>query len=117
MKLTSKQQRELDVIKYYIPSNCSFGWITDEDISTFFQWSDRGISYKQNPLVERDGFCALYWGKQRRDLQVTSYLQDWGNTANVYDFTNEPRFLVEYLAQVMKKPVILEVWLEYNKGA
>lgn len=74
MKLTNKQRKELAVIKYFIPSWVKFDPITDADIEAFLAWSDRGIKYHIKPLVN-DGLAALHYGKQYRDLQITSWKQ------------------------------------------
>ena len=79
--MTRKQHRELEVVKHFIPATCTYLPLTDEDIRRFFYWSDRGIGKDE---IEREarqtntGLTALYWGKQRRDLQVSSYIEDWG---------------------------------------
>lgn len=123
MKLTGKQRKELEIIKWFIPANCSFEEITDEDIERFFAWSDRGEGASElrqiiAPLQKQakmSGLAALYWGKQRRDLQITSYLEDWGATCNAYDFVDEPEVVAEYLAKRLKKPQIMEAWHEHRQ--
>jgi hypothetical protein len=117
MKLTNKQQLDIDTVKHFIPSNVKFKDLSDEDIERYFDWSDRGID-KQVIVTEAmqsdSGIASLYWGKQRRDLQVTSYIEDWGSYITSVDFIEEPRFLVEWLSKVMKKPGILDMWKLFN---
>jgi hypothetical protein len=72
MKLSKKQQAELDVIKYFIPERITFSPITDKDIQDFFGWSDRGIKYTLKPNT-MDGLAALHYGKQYRDLHITQW--------------------------------------------
>lgn len=117
MKLTSKQSKELEVIRYFIPDNVDFANITEKDIADFFAHSDRGVPHGRNPMTERDGFCALYWGKQRRDLQIAMYLEDWGQTCSPYDFVEEPKAVAEFMSKRMNKPSIMQIWLEENEAA
>lgn len=107
LKLSRKQRRELDVLFYWVPSNCAFRRITAKQVLDYFAWSDKGIPHGRNVMANRDGFCALYWAKNRRDLQITSYLEDWGSTMNAWSFTGMPRLVVEDIARRMNKPAIL----------
>lgn len=75
MKLTNKQRQELQAIKYLIPEWCEFQPITDDDLKTFFDWSDKGIKYELKPM-EMSGLAALHYGKQYRDLHITTYRED-----------------------------------------
>lgn len=115
MKLSRKQERELKILRYWIPSNYSHKRITQKQVDDFFAWSDRGKPHGRNVLgVSRDnkadGFTALYWAKNRRDLQIASYKEDWGNTVSAWTFDEEPRYIVEDIAKRLKKPAILECW-------
>ena len=76
MKLSRKQQLELEAIKEFIPSWCTFEPITDDDLKTFFDFSDRGIKYEMTPDKQLTGLGALHYGKQYRDLHITMYRQD-----------------------------------------
>lgn len=116
IKLSRKQQLDMGTCVHFIPTNCHWDEITDEDIRKFFDWSDKGIggdNIKQQAMSTHTGLSALYWGKQRRDLQVTSYLQDWG-LITAADFVDEPEFLAIWLSKVMKKPGILTMWKLVN---
>jgi hypothetical protein len=111
MKLSNKQKQELEAIRYFIPSWVTFDPITDKDIETFFAWSDRGIKLKINVMsMERTGLHALYYGKKYRDLQITSYLEDWGTYMNAWSFDEMPLNIVEYIAKRINKPAILEAY-------
>ena len=62
------------------------------------------------------GLAALYWGKNRRDLQITSYKEDYGNYITSYDFVEEPRLIAQFIATRLKKPGIMDVWkLHHNE--
>lgn len=79
MRLTSKQQRELTVIKYFVPGWVKFDPITDENIETFFAWSDRGKEYnleiiKGQPVL--NGLSALHYGKQWREVSIKTWRDD-----------------------------------------
>lgn len=110
MKLTNKQRRELRILKWWKPSAIKWGRITDKQLQDFFAWSDRGIPHGRNVMNERDGFCALYWAKNRRDLQIQSYLEDWGDTMNAWSFTGIPREVKEDIAKRINKPKILDYY-------
>lgn len=113
MKLSNKQAIEIKVLRYWIPSDVKFKRITDKQITDFFLWSDRGRPHGRNVLTDRDGFCALFWAKNRRDLQISSYLEDWGETIMAWDFDEMPQYIVEDIAKRMRKPAIIEC---YRKG-
>lgn len=121
--LTANQKKEIEIIKYFIPTNIQHQPITDKDIKAFYDWSDRGIgeeAIKQQATGLRvgtyTGLAALYWGKNRRDLQITSYKEDYGNYITSYDFVEEPRLIAQFIAQRLKKPGIMDVWkLHHNE--
>lgn len=118
MKLTAKQQLDLDTIRYYIPEHYEHSPITDEDIKRYFDWSDKGKGgddIKREALQTNSGIAALYWGKNRRDLQVTSYIEDWGTYITSTDLASEePEYICRWLAKVMNKPVIYTMWQAFN---
>jgi hypothetical protein len=91
LSLSQKQQRELRILKWWKPSNVQWGRITQKQIRDFFAFSDRGIRHGRNLLMDRDGFSALYWAKNRRDLQIAMYLEDWGDTMNAWSFKRLPK--------------------------
>jgi hypothetical protein len=118
MRLTRKQVKELEVVRWFIPTNGTFMDITNDDIERYFAWSDRGVGSEElhrEALHTNTGLSALYWGKQRRDLQITSYLEDWGRTCTAVDFMDEPVAIVEHLAKAMGKPAILTFWKMHNQ--
>lgn len=113
MRLSRKQQLELDAIKYFIPGWVDFQPITEKDIEQFFAWSDRGVPLPINPnLKPLTGLHALYFGKRYRDLHITTFLDDWGNTLLAWDFQEFPRNVAEYLSKRMNKPAIMEAYNE-----
>lgn len=114
-KLSSKQERELKILRYWIPSNFKHKRITAKQVNEFFAWSDRGIAHGRNTLSDNDGFCALFWAKNRRDLQISSYLEDYGSTMNAWSFDEMPRYIVEDIAKRMKKPSIIEKYSRHEK--
>jgi hypothetical protein len=108
MKLSPKQAREIDILRYWVPESGNFDGLTDEDIRAYFDWSDKGVAHGRNVMTGRDGFCALFWAKNRRDLQITSYLEDWGDTLNAWSFTEIPFVVRKDITKRMRKPAILE---------
>lgn len=79
MKLSRKQRKELEAIEFFMPDWCTFEPYTDEDLETFFAWSDRGIPYLVNEDNKLSGLASLHYGKQYRDLHITMYLDDIKN--------------------------------------
>ncbi|NIL77172.1 hypothetical protein [Rhodococcus sp. B10] len=110
MKLSKKQQLDLDTIMYYYESDVV---PTGEDIAAYFAWSDRGDKTFQT--MTTPGAERLRWGKTYRELQVTSYLEDWGDYITAVDLASEePEFICEWLSKVMKKPAIISMWRMFN---
>ena len=102
-KLSNKQQRELRILKWWKPANVKWGRITNRQIRIFFDWSDKGVAHGRNVMNSRDGFCALYWAKNRRDLQITMYLRDWGETVNAWSFKRMGKEVKEDISKRMRK--------------
>lgn len=84
MKLSHKQQEELNDLKTYIPNWCKWDVISSDDIKIYFEWSERGLhkdkiknctsdyeiindvwNYKPN----RSGLGSLVWAKKWRERQ------------------------------------------------
>lgn len=108
MKLTSKQRNELKILRYWIPSNLAHKRLTQKQVDKFFAWSDKGIKHGENIISPPwTGFKALYWAKNRRDLQIASYLEDWGSTMNAWSFDDMPKHIRIDIAKRMKKPAII----------
>lgn len=103
MRLSQKQQRELKILKWWKPTNVKWKRITKKQIEAFFAWSDRGKAHGRNILNDRDGFCALLWAKNRRDLQIAMYIEDWGITMNAWSFTGMPREVKEDIGKRIGK--------------
>lgn len=123
MKLTAKQRKELVVLKHFIPANCTFRPITDDDIACYFAWSDKGIGKAD---VERlvgeegrqrsfSGLAALYYAKRYREVAVAGYMEDWGTYCNAMDFVDEPREVAEYVAKAINKPAVMTMWKLHNE--
>lgn len=107
MRLTGKQAHELKILRYWIPSNVKWKRKTQKQVQAFFAWSDRGIPHGRNVLNDRDGFCSLYWAKNRRDLQIQSYIEDWGTTMNAWSFDGMPQDVVMDISKRMQKAAIV----------
>lgn len=102
-KYSHKQARELRILKWWKPGNVAWGRITDKQVAAFFAWSDKGIPHGRNTLTDRDGFCALFWAKNRRDLQITQYREDWGTIMNAWSFSGIPREVKDDIAKRLGK--------------
>lgn len=110
MKLSKKQRLDLDICLYYSAGDAE---PTEEDIAAYFAWSDRGD--KAFLTRKTPGTLRIRWGKTHRDLQVTSYLEDWGKYITAVDLaTEEPEFICEWLSKVMNKPAIISMWRMFN---
>lgn len=68
MKLTKSQQNELEVWKYFMPSDCKWLSKTEDDIKKFFEKSEKGLHKSEGGTVPSASgdfsyFNALCWGK------------------------------------------------------
>ena len=77
--ITTKQQNDIDVSKYFIPKGAKDTPITDEDVAKYFKWSDHG-EYKEEATKASyvagrriNGFEALVLGKRWRGVHVEMY--------------------------------------------
>lgn len=77
-KLTKGQQRELDILEFFVPSKVTWGEKNDEDIQKFFAWSERGVPLDIIPQQDRTYLGRLYWAKSRRDYQSKEWFKDMG---------------------------------------
>jgi hypothetical protein len=68
MKLTSKQQKDLETIIYFIPKCKNNPSITEEDIKMFFEYSDKGLHKELVDTYER---LYLYPDKAILELMKT----------------------------------------------
>lgn len=81
--MTNKQQKELELVKWFIPQMFSHIEITDQDIQKFFENSEQGKHKEEvkermmKPATEADGFIALMYGKLRREVNIEMYIQDF----------------------------------------
>ena len=69
--MTIKQQKEIDLLKWFIRDNLKHINITDKDIEKYFKWSETG-KYKDEIKMSHfdDGFNLLVACKQNRELQM-----------------------------------------------
>lgn len=83
MKLTNKQQKEIDLIKYFIPENMKSIGISDENIKKYFELVEEGkhkhetAHHTLKPISETTGYGALLHGLVRRDINIAMYIQDF----------------------------------------
>lgn len=77
MKLSKKQQDDIECIEYFIPTNCDWANKTDKDVEMFMEWSEKGSKYLKElsviPPYKTEGrtyFHALCWGKKRRGINI-----------------------------------------------
>lgn len=71
MKFTSKQQKDLETITFFIPKAISHIKITEEDIQKFFEYSDQGKHREDKQMSHfEDGFNALVEGKRWRGVHM-----------------------------------------------
>lgn len=108
MKLSNKQELDLKSCLYFQNGEEP----TEEDIKAYFAWSDRGD--KSFLSLDTPGASRIRYGKQYRDVQVTSYKEDWGHYITVTDFMDEPRWFCEWLSNVLKKPAILSMYKVFH---
>lgn len=129
MKLSQKQREDLDSALYFAPTNCFYKEVTNEDIKRYFDMSDKGIGKKEIEYqlakenqekagrnIKYSGLAKIIHGKRNRDLQITSYLEDWGNGISFVDFDSEPEQVVKFISRSMKKPAIMMSWHRSQKN-
>lgn len=122
MRLTGKNQKEMHLLKHYTPTFLKDIEVTRADAEIYFDWSDRGKRRTEiesriadeNRTKNFTGLSALYFGKRYRDLAITSYIEDWGETLTADDFTDEPREIAEFVAKAIHKPGLLAYWKMFN---
>lgn len=72
MKLTPRQQNDLETIKYFIPQELKSISITDGDVQAFFDYSERGIG-RADKFSNSSGFDALAQGKRWREWHMRAW--------------------------------------------
>lgn len=109
MKLTPKQQRDLETITYFIPEGFKSIPITDKDILDFLAYSERG-QFKERgaksflkQYKDCDGFDALNIGKRWRGIHIHMWedaIDDVPYTSLVKDL---PLPVIEFMKKEMFK--------------
>jgi len=83
MKITNKQQKEIELIKYFIPNEMKGIKVEDSDIKKYFELVEEGKHkhetpyYTMKPTSETTGYGALLHGLIRRDINVSMYIKDF----------------------------------------
>lgn len=115
MKLTKKQQQEIDVLKWFAQKPYL---ITDDDIQTFIEISEQG---KHKDIATRallqpkdfsQGIVELLAAKKNREITVKMWMEDWGDTVNSWSFTDEPQLIAEWIAKTLDREAIMVAWHE-----
>mgnify|MGYP006928485472 CR=1 FL=1 len=79
MKLTNKQQKDLETVIYFIPEIMKHIKIEDKDIMKFFEYSDQGKHKQEVESMPTQGiftwFGALIQGKRWRGIHMEQYEQ------------------------------------------
>lgn len=116
MRLSNKQQKELRIIEHFVPNYVKFPEPTERDIEDFFAFSDRGEKRREiNRNRPFNGYDRLMWGKNRREVTVSMWREDWGYILTAMDFLDEPREFAEFASKALSKPGIMELWQEENE--
>lgn len=104
--MTKKQLKTIQIIEYFIPTNCDFqSSIDDSQIGiqgiavgdkspeqVFFDKTDRGITPEQTSDIIR--LRALLWGHRRMSLQKALWLEAKQKGYSLTsDFENEPDYI------------------------
>lgn len=106
MKLTAKQFNDLETIKYFIPSACRDIKILPEDVTMFFEYSERGFHkkyIKQSHFC--DGFNALVQGKVWRGRHMEMYEEGALDYSMPYSVILQgmPRIVVDFMKNELFK--------------
>jgi hypothetical protein len=134
VKLTKAQKAELEVWRYFIPSNCAWLPQTDDDIKMFFEWSEQG-KHKDITIIPtyksegRTYFHALYWGKKWAGIHMHelwepgvldgtmpyfTLLCGYENNKRWWQFWKSPnkpipRYIVDFMKKEMFKGIDSEI--------
>lgn len=100
MKLSKKQREDLESCLYFVPMGCRH-WvkgITDEDIASYFAWSDKGDktflnrsnwTFGGENLSQTRGATAIKYGKTYRELFITDMLRDLDDFVYIWDIARD----------------------------
>ena len=83
MKLTNKQIKEIEMVRYFIPEEMKHVDIIENDVKKFFELIETGkhkhetANETMKPTSETTGYGALLHGLARRDINVTMYVKDF----------------------------------------
>ena len=119
-KLTGRQRREVAVLKHFTPESLTGIPILDQDVSAYFDWSDRGVGNAPGRVAQEargchyTGLSALFFSKRNRDLSIASYQEDWGTLMCAPDFMDEPKEVAEFIAKSLDQPSLMPLWHEHN---
>jgi len=123
MKFSTKQQKDLETIKFFIPMCMKKIDITEEDIENFFQYSDRGLNKDLKDKRRMDGFNALIQGKRWRGIYIHEMYEQGVLDGSVPYFVlleDMPRVVVDFLKKEMFGGMsagnIEEAYLELNQS-
>lgn len=114
MKLSGRQRREIEVLRFFVPAGLKHVSITGQDIEDYFAYSDRG---EKSPRWNRpptfwnrdpDGLDALKWAKNRREVQTKEWVQGiYEGTSFVWELVGE---LPKPVIDLMKKILPIRAW-------
>lgn len=112
MKLTSKQRKELDVLRWFARKPEA---ITDSDVQDYFAYSDRGEKKELGkallqPKNFSEGIVTLLQAKKNREVTVKMWMEDWGGNLNAWSFMDESLYMAEWIAETLDRPAILWAW-------
>lgn len=101
-RITPKQRRDLDCIKWFIPKDLLKVEISQKDELDFLDFSDNGIT----PQVKTPGYTALMEGKRWRGIHVHEMYEQGileGSVPYMILLEDMPRIVVDFLKKEMFK--------------
>lgn len=119
--LSSHQQNDLETVTFFIPEGMKSVEITEQDITDFFEWSEKGLHTARlsvgafNPSRHMNGLNALYQGKRWRGIHMEMW-EDGILSGDVpYSILLEelPYPVLEFASREMFKGVDREVIMSY----
>jgi len=110
-RLSEKQKKDLECIKWFIPDLLKSVVITEQDERDFLKVSERGIK----PLNMSKGLCALLEGKRYRGMNIHELWEEsfnaldgsWGGYIDLLE--GMPRCVVDFIKREMFKGKDAEV--------
>lgn len=123
--ITEKQAKDIECIKYFIPKVMATIPVTDEDISMFLEYSDKGMHKDKLYEAPHKDFTPQYWnglnalaqGKKKRGLHMRMWEEGLMEAPAVFWISHMAFYeLIENDGDIFPRPVVDFMKREMFKG-